>query len=220
VAKAGDLDWSNLIKSKDQYTISHEMSPKGVLIVTARDATDNVVGTAHFSHSSTTDRYIAANRKQFGIRGLSPENTEVHPDHRRMGVATKMYAHASKVMNMPVERPPEEHQTADAKAMWGSRLKKSWPEWNDSDVGKVFGNMKIQLQATDEQLFGHLVRTEEQLKKADAEYQDKLNNWYSEANKFVDNKETDWGDGESFNSTLTEQERLRRNMHLGDESDF
>lgn len=220
MARAGDLDWSELVKADFSYRISHEMSPKGVLIVTARDSNNNLVGTAHFSHPGTTDRYIVANRKEFGVRHLMPEKAEVHPDHRRKGVATKMYEHASSVMSMPIVKPPEEHQTADAVAMWQSRLNKSWPEWSDKDLHKVFGNKYMQLQATDEQLFGHLVRTEEQIKKAEAEYQDKLNKWYSEANKFIDNKDEDWGDGKSFNSTLTEEERLKRNMHIGNDGDF
>lgn len=222
MSKVGDLDWSDLFKSEDDYEFSHSMSPKGVLTVTAKHKKDGIVGTASFSHSGTTDRILQANRQQFGIRGLMPETADVHPDHRRKGVATKMYSVASKAMNQPIIKPPEEHQTQDARMMWQAKEKlgKSWPEWTDDDVHKVFGNARMQLQATDQQLFGHLVRTEEQIKKAEAEYEDKLNKWYAEANKNIDNQEVEWGEGKSFNSTLTEQERLRRNMHLGDDGDF
>ena len=98
-------------------------------------------------------------------------------------------------------------------------MSKQWPDWSKEEE-QLKKSARVKLQASDEELFGHLVRTEEQIKKAEAEYQDKLNKWYSEANKFVDNKEEDWGDGKSFNSTLTEEERLRRNMHIGNDGDF
>lgn len=98
-------------------------------------------------------------------------------------------------------------------------MSKQWPDWSKEEE-QLKKSTRVKLQATDEELFGHLVRTEEQIKKAEAEYQDKLNKWYLAANRPVDNKQVDWGDGKSFNSTLTEEERLKRNMHLGDDSDF
>jgi hypothetical protein len=98
-------------------------------------------------------------------------------------------------------------------------MSKQWPDWSkeESDLKK---SARVKLQATDEELFGHLVRTEEQIKKAETEYENKLNKWYAEANKNIDNQEIEWGEGKSFNSTLTEQERLKRNMHLGEDTDI
>jgi hypothetical protein len=98
-------------------------------------------------------------------------------------------------------------------------MSKQWPDWSkeENDLKK---SARVKLQATDEELFGHLVRTEEQIKKAETEYENKLNKWYAEANKNIDNQEIEWGEGKSFNSTLTEQERLKRNMHLGEDTDI
>jgi hypothetical protein len=108
MAKPGELDWSHLVKSSEEYELSHSMSPKGVLTVVAKHPTDGIVGKATFSHDGTTDKIFQANRKQFNIRGLMPENTEVHANHRRKGVATKMYELAGKVMNQKIIRPPQE----------------------------------------------------------------------------------------------------------------
>ncbi len=95
-------------------------------------------------------------------------------------------------------------------------VSKQWPDWNkeEQDLTK---SAHVKLQATDEELFGHLVKTKEQIEKAEIEYEDKLNKWYTEANKNVDNQEIEWASGKSFNESLTEQERLKRNMHLGDD---
>lgn len=221
MAKAGELDWSNLYKSESQYEFSHSMSPKGVLTVTAKHHKDGVVGTASFSHDKTTDKILQTNRKLFNIHGLMPENIEVNSNHRRKGLATNMYNLASKVMGQPIVRPPKEHQTKDAIAFWESygKLKKSWPDWSKEEDQLNKGS-RVQLQATDEQLFGHLVRTEEQIKKAELEYEQKLNKWYQQANSNVDNRDVPWGEGKSFNSTLTEDERLKRNMYLKDDGDL
>lgn len=70
-------------------------------------------------------------------------------------------------------------------------------------------------QPTDEQLFGHLVTTEEQLQKAEEDWDNKLNNFYKAAQSPIVPKEEEkleWGDGASFNESLTEEERLKRNM--------
>lgn len=217
MAKAGELDWSDLAKSNNEYSVSHEMSPKGLLTVTAKHKNGDTVGTATFSHNNTTDKIIRANREEFNIRGLSPEMTNVHPDHRRKGVATMMYEHASKIMNQKIAQPPKEHQTEDAKLMWEKRnkLSKTWPDWSKEEQVLKSGK-KIQLQATNQQLFGHLVVNEEQFKKNELDYENKINDWYKSANTNIDNKQTDWGNNKSFNSTLTEEERLKRNMHIGD----
>ena len=98
-------------------------------------------------------------------------------------------------------------------------MSKQWPDWNKEEES-LNKSAKIKLQATDEELFGHLVKSEEELKKAEEDYNNKLNKWFKEVNNNIDNKKSDWASGKSFNSTLTEQERLSRNMHLGSDSDF
>lgn len=70
-------------------------------------------------------------------------------------------------------------------------------------------------QPTDEQMFGHLVTTEEQLHKAKEDWDNKLNGFYEAAQSPIIPKEEEqleWGDGASFNESLSDEERLKRNM--------
>jgi len=70
-------------------------------------------------------------------------------------------------------------------------------------------------QPTDEEMFGHLVVPEEQLEKAEKEWGNKLQGFYDAATTPINksNQDSDWGSGKSFNSTLSEKERFKRNMH-------
>lgn len=79
-------------------------------------------------------------------------------------------------------------------------------------------NSKGIRQATDEELFGHLVVTEEQMKKAEYKWDNKLDLFYKAAKEPINksNQEYDWGSGKSFNDSLTEEERLKRNMYTGE----
>lgn len=73
-------------------------------------------------------------------------------------------------------------------------------------------------QPTDEELFGHLVVTEEQAEKLQKEWNEKLNKLYEELKKDVADgslvKSEDWATGKSYNEQmdLTEEERQQRNM--------
>jgi len=77
-------------------------------------------------------------------------------------------------------------------------------------------------QATDEELFGHLVVTEEQLKKMEEDYQNKIDNFYKAAQTPVGDgdqvEEEEWANGKSFNEQmeLTEEEKQARNMTVGE----
>jgi len=74
-------------------------------------------------------------------------------------------------------------------------------------------------QPTDEEMFGHLVVSEEQVAKAKADWYNKLQGFYDAAMKPVipeEEQELEWGSGKSFNSTLSDQERLKRNMYTGE----
>ena len=65
-------------------------------------------------------------------------------------------------------------------------------------------------------MFGHLVVTEEMAKKAEDDWQNKQGNLIKALHEPIIPKEEqqqEWGDGASFNDTLTEEERLKRNMH-------
>jgi hypothetical protein len=75
-------------------------------------------------------------------------------------------------------------------------------------------------QATDEQLFGHLVVSEEQIKKSEEDWTNTFNNFFNQVNKNVDNIDHEWGDGKSFNSKLSEQELAARNSFIDEDSDI
>lgn len=71
-------------------------------------------------------------------------------------------------------------------------------------------------QPTDEQMFGHLVPAEEELQKAANEWDNKIDGFYKAAQTPIIPKEKEqleWGDGASFNDSISEEERLKRNMH-------
>lgn len=50
---------------------------------------------------------------------LKPSDIQVHPNHRRLGIASAMYAHAEKLTNKKVM--PSTAQTADGKALWSKK---------------------------------------------------------------------------------------------------
>lgn len=50
---------------------------------------------------------------------LKPSDVQVHPNHRRLGIATAMYAHAEKLTNKKVM--PSTAQTADGAALWSKK---------------------------------------------------------------------------------------------------
>jgi|SRR5688500_7819581 len=62
-------------------------------------------------------------------------------------------------------------------------------------------------QPTNEQMFGHLVPSEEQVRKAEHEWENKISGFYEEATKPIEPQvETEWGNCKSFKDTLTEEE--------------
>lgn len=76
-------------------------------------------------------------------------------------------------------------------------------------------------QPTDEELFGHLVVTEEMAKAAQDQWENGMNKTINDLNQPVvkpEDQQLEWGDGTSFNDTLSEQERLKRNMHVDKDS--
>ena len=68
-------------------------------------------------------------------------------------------------------------------------------------------------QPTDEQLFGHLVPTEEEVKKAEYEYENRIRLGYEEALKPIDpeHDKREWGVCKSFKDSLTEEELKQYN---------
>lgn len=72
-------------------------------------------------------------------------------------------------------------------------------------------------QPTNKQLFGHLVPTEEEVKKAEKDWHNKINNSLAIPNigKLVEDEE-EWANGKSFNDTLSREDVLKRNMFTGE----
>lgn len=76
-------------------------------------------------------------------------------------------------------------------------------------------------QPTDEEMFGHLVVSQEQIDKAKEDFDNKITNFFKEAQKQLTGQtevpDEEWANGTSFNSMLSKEELAKRNMHLGDE---
>jgi len=74
-------------------------------------------------------------------------------------------------------------------------------------------------QATDQELFGGLVVSEEQLQKAEDDWNNQLNGFYKEAAKPLEKQDSvdnaEWGSGKSFNDSLAPEELEKRNKHIG-----
>jgi hypothetical protein len=74
-------------------------------------------------------------------------------------------------------------------------------------------------QPTNEELFGHLVVSEESLQKAEDDWNNKINDFYTEAAKPLEKQDSrenlDWGNGKSFNDSLSPEELEERKNHIG-----
>lgn len=72
-------------------------------------------------------------------------------------------------------------------------------------------------QPTDEELFGHLVVTEEMVKAAEEEWNNKMNKAFDDMKAPIiseENKEHEWASGKAFNDSLTREELEKRNMYI------
>lgn len=75
-------------------------------------------------------------------------------------------------------------------------------------------------QPTDQEMFGALVVSQEQIDAAEVAYQNKINNFYKEVNKPLTGQtevpDEEWGTGKSFNSTLSKSQIAERNRYTGE----
>jgi hypothetical protein len=75
-------------------------------------------------------------------------------------------------------------------------------------------------QPTDEELFGAGVISQEQVDKAEAEFNNKIANFFAEASKPLTGQtevpDEEWGCGKSFNSTLSKSQLDERNKYTGE----
>lgn len=80
-------------------------------------------------------------------------------------------------------------------------------------------------QPTDQEMFGHLVRSEQEIEAMEKAWEQRFEKGFDKLKAPIDhlNKspvaEKEWVAGKSFNSMLTEEERAERNMHIGKEND-
>lgn len=92
------------------------------------------------------------------------------------------------------------------------------------------GHLPVMLDApkqpTDEQMFGHLVKSEEHIRAMEEKWEKGFEEGFDKLKAPIDNlnkssvTDKEWTPGKSFNSLLTEEERAERNMHVGrDEND-
>lgn len=76
-------------------------------------------------------------------------------------------------------------------------------------------------QPTDEEMFGHLVVSQEQIDKAKADFDNKIVDFFKEAQKPISGQteviDEEWATGKSFNSMLSKSDLEKRNMYLGDD---
>lgn len=71
-------------------------------------------------------------------------------------------------------------------------------------------------QPTDEELFGHLVVTEEMVKKAQQDWENKMNSTFDAMKAPIiseEDQDHEWGTGKSFNESLSREELEKRNMY-------
>lgn len=137
-------DWQ-----KEGYRLDHWQDRQGYHNVAAYDKNNNVVGTASF-----TDHLVP---NELGTNLVShPDymkgwSVEVHPDHRRLGLASAMYQYAEKMSGKKILQGGT---TSEGSSLWGQKNRK-------------FGNLNIH----DKINLKTLQRSEDgNLKKAPVEY--------------------------------------------------
>jgi hypothetical protein len=121
--------------------------------------------------------------------------------------------------------------------MFKTGEQKSAPDYDSKDLKKgadvineQFVTMDMQvstdkhgqkLQPTDEELFGHLVVSEEELQKRDQQWETTISDNLNKVREPVDNLNKNerldfkWEDGKSFNDYLSEAEVAERNKTVG-----
>ena len=74
-------------------------------------------------------------------------------------------------------------------------------------------------QPTDEQMFGHLAVSEDQVQKAEQDWNGFFNKFYEDGVEPLEKQDSTenlgWGNGKSFNDSIEEEELQKRNMHIG-----
>ena len=100
----------------------------------------------------------------------------------------------------------------------GEKIKKSDIERDTNTILSGFKNNGVR-QATDQELFGHLVVPEEKIAEAKENWENTFQNFYAEANKPIDNKTVEWGTGKMIDwDSLSEEEKIARNLTASGDS--
>lgn len=75
-------------------------------------------------------------------------------------------------------------------------------------------------QATDEELFGDLVKSQEEIDQMEKSWNNYINDFYKAATQPIEQQDSkdnsDWGNGGKFNDMLSPEELAKRNMTVGD----
>lgn len=85
------------------FALRHVVDPGGMHEITAHDISGKKLGHLHFGDDGVAMSVL------------------VNTPHRRKGIATAMYQHASKILGKPMQ--PAEEQTPDARALWNHLAK-------------------------------------------------------------------------------------------------
>lgn len=182
--------------------------------------------TANINRKSTrTGEEVPGVGKNVGVRQYTTSNASVQQAHEAAQAAEqkiKTQASTRTFADM------SEDEKAQMKAKYEKpALKKGIDVVSEALTTGYLPTMgEIPIQPSDAQLFGHLVKSEEEIKKADEKWQSGNKEGLREASKPIDhlNKTTiksDWGYGKSFNSIikdeLTKEELAERNSFVGHE---
>lgn len=102
----------------------------------------------------------------------------------------------------------------------GEKITKSQLQADADFIRKGFQQKGIR-QPTDQEMFGHLVPSEEQVQKAEQDWHN-VNKGFEELKKPIDNKTTEWGNGKPLVDweNMSEEEKAKRNSYVGSDSDL
>lgn len=102
--------------------VHHDMGDETLTHIKVHDAQGQEVGGTVLGHGPSS-------------QGLYPYDLDVHPAHRRKGLATAMYNHAQQLLGKPVV--PSRTQTGDAQAFWASRTTKAEIKDTESELANA-----------------------------------------------------------------------------------
>lgn len=111
---------------------------------------------------------------------------------------------------------PEDHRSRPVQARGPLNKSERPPMPSDKEIRDAVLSGAPR-QPTDEELFGDLVKSEEELKKEHESWENTINKFYAEAKKPVEKQpQGEWAGRGSYMDELSDEEREQWNMHIGD----